>query len=285
MHKNTVKVSIVILDFLKSKRVCENVESIQEQITNFSYEIIIVDNSCQAENAEKLNSLKKFSNVQVHINKKNTGYILANNQGANYAKGEYLMIVNPDIIWAEKDTLQKLVEFMETHQDVGICGPKQINDNNGSIAMTVRAFPHLFLQVARRTMLRHLPIIRKWVAYDEMQHLDYDKRQTVDWLQSSFWIIRKTLWDKLGKLDEAYFIFMSDPDLCFKCWQAGYKVVYNPDICVHADGRRASEGGLVAFFKKWTLRQHLKDAIIYQWKHWYKSNPRKRLENPKNNSI
>lgn len=272
--KHPIKASVVILDFRKSKRVCENVESLEKQQTDFGFEVIIVDNSCQKENAEKLETLKKFPNVQVHINPTNTGYIKANNDGAALAKGEYILIVNPDIVWPKKDILQKLVDFMEKQPKVGICGPKQVNDSDGSVAMTVRAFPNLFVQVARRTFLRKLPVIRKWVAYDEMQHLDYSKLQGVDWMQSSFWIIRRTLWDKLGGLDKAYFLFMSDPDLCFKCWKAGYEVVYNPQIIVHADGRRVSEGGFVAFFQKWPLRQHLVDAIKYQWKHALSGNPR-----------
>jgi N-acetylglucosaminyl-diphospho-decaprenol L-rhamnosyltransferase len=271
------KVSIVILDFLKSKRVCENVESLQKQKTDFEFEIIIVDNSCNAENAEKINSLKKFENVQIQINKENVGYIKGNNQGAAVAKGEYLMIVNPDIIWPNHEVMQKLVDYMEGHPKTGVCGPKQINDNDNSVAMTVRAFPNIFLQVARRTFLRRLPLIKKWVAYDEMQHLDYKKTQTVDWLQSSFWITRKALWDKIGGLDKAYFIFMSDPEYCYRVWKAGFEVVYYPEVTVHADGRRASEGGFKAFFKKWTLRQHLKDALIYQFKHLFNRNPHKKV--------
>ncbi|MCC7432090.1 glycosyltransferase [Candidatus Peregrinibacteria bacterium] len=273
MPKNKFKASIVILDFLKSKRVCENVDSIKKQKVDFPYEIIIVDNSCNTQNAEKLNTLKHYEDLQIHINKKNLGYIGGNNQGASFASGEYLLIVNPDIIWADRDCLEKLVKFMDKNPKVGICGPKQINDSDNSVAMTVRAFPNMFVQVARRTFLRYLPIIRKWVAYDEMRHLDYNKVQTVDWLQSSFWIIRKDFWDKLGGLDKDYFIFMSDPDLCFKCWREGYQVVYNPEITVHADGRRASEGGFLAFFNKWTLRQHVKDAFVYQLKHLFKANP------------
>lgn len=276
LDTNRPKVSIVILDFLKSKRVCENVESLQKQKTDFDFEIIIVDNSCNAENAEKINSLKKFENVQIQINKENVGYIKGNNQGAAVARGEYLMIVNPDIIWPNHDVMQKLVDYMEAHPKTGVCGPKQINDNDNSVAMTVRAFPNIFLQVARRTFLRRLPLIKKWVAYDEMQHLNYQKTQTVDWLQSSFWITRKALWEKIGGLDKAYFIFMSDPEFCYKTWKEGFEVVYYPEVTVHADGRRASEGGFKAFFKKWTLRQHLKDALIYQFKHLFQRNPHKR---------
>ncbi len=272
--QHDVKASIVILDFRKSKRVCENVESLEKQITNFNFEVIIVDNSCQKENAEKLETLKKFKNVQVWINPKNTGYIKANNQGVALAKGEYLLIVNPDIVWPNRDSLQKMIDFMEKHPQVGVCAPKQINDDTGKIERTARAFPSLTVQIARRTFFRNWPILKKWVAEYEIASLDYDQIEKVDWIQSSFWVVPRKVWDKLGGLDSAYFIFMSDPDFCFKTWEAGYEVVYYPEVVVHADGRRASEGGFLAFFQKWTMRQHLIDAIAYQWKHLWKRNPR-----------
>lgn len=268
-----VKASIVILDFRKSKRVCENVESLEKQVTDFEFEVIIVDNSCLKENAEKLETLKKFKNVQIHINEKNTGYIKANNQGVNLAKGEYLLIVNPDIVWPDKHSLQKLIDYMEKNPQVGICAPKQISDDTGKVERTVRAFPSLTAQIARRTFFRYWPILKQMVAAYEMADLDYEKTQTVDWIQSSFWVMSRKVWDKLGGLNPAYFIFMSDPDLCYKCWKAGYEVVYYPEVVMHADGRRASEGGFLAFFQKWTLRQHLIDAIVYQWLHIFRGNP------------
>ncbi|MBU0728016.1 glycosyltransferase family 2 protein [Patescibacteria group bacterium] len=269
------KASIIILDYKKSKRVCENVESIFRQEVNFPIEIIIIDNSCNHENAEKLTCLKQYRNVQLHINAENVGYIRGNNQGAKLARGEYLLIVNPDIVWRKKDTLQKMIDYMDRNSDVGILGPKQINDGDGSIAMTVRAFPRFLLQVARRTFLRHLPIINRLVAHDEMQHLDYDKTQEVDWLQSSFWVIRKDLWDSFGGLNHDYFIFMSDPDMCFKVWKKGYKVIYYPEATVYADGIRLSGGGFLTYFQKWTLRQHVKDSLKYMRNHLFKGNPRK----------
>lgn len=259
---------------MKAKRVCENVKSILQQDVHFPLEIIVVDNSVNAQNAAELETLKQFPQVQLLVNSENVGYVRGNNGGAKRAQGEYLLIVNPDIIWREKETLQKMMDYMEMHPEVGILGPKQINDSDGSVAMTVRAFPKLFLQIARRTWLRRLPLIKNWVAHDEMQHLDYHQTQTVDWLQSSFWVIRKTLWNKLGGLNPDYFLFMSDPDLCFKVWEEGYKVVYYPKAVVYADGIRLSQGGVRAFFQKWTLRQHLKDALKYSWNHLLKGNPR-----------
>ncbi len=274
MVKNSIKASIVILDFLKSKRVIQNVESLNKQKTNFNFEIIIVDNSCSEENAKKLKTLEKFSNVQIHINTKNIGYIRANNQGAKLAKGEYILIVNPDIIWPSNDILQRLIDYMVLNPQVGILAPKQINDDTNTMEYTARSFPVLTAQVARRTFLRNMLFFKNLVARYEMKDMNYQKETKVDWIQSSFWVVPQKLWTELNGLNSAYFIFMSDPDFCFKVWEKGFEVILNPSFTVHADGRRASEGGFLAFFKKWTLRQHVIDALVYRFLHLFKKNPR-----------
>ncbi|MFH1012808.1 MAG: glycosyltransferase family 2 protein [Candidatus Peregrinibacteria bacterium] len=272
----TPKVSIIIVDYKKADKVLKNVGSLASQDVNFDIELVVVDNSCDPENAAKLKTLREYQGVRVIINEKNRGYIRGNNQGAVLATGKYLLFVNPDIVWSQTNTLQKMVDFMEYYRKVGIAGPKQINQNDRSIAMTIRAFPKLPLQIARRTFLRHIPGVKQWVEYDEMRHLNYEEAQTVDWLQSSFWIVRKELWDKLGGLSKDYFLFMSDPDLCFRCWEAGYEVVYFPEAQVQTDGLRASAGGFTDFLKKWPLRQHLKEAVTYSIKHFMRGNPHAR---------
>jgi len=271
------KVSIIILDYLKSRRVCENVRSLMAQKTTFPFEVIVVDNSANPANAEKLRPLAEFPNVRIIVNERNVGYTRGNNQGVAESRGEYILIVNPDIVWGDPTNLQKMVDYMEQHPTIGVLGPKEVNDGDGSVAMTVREFPKLYLQVARRTDLRRLPYVRDWVAKDECRDLDYSKIQTVDWLQSSFWVTRRSLWDKFGGLDTNYRIFMSDPDYCWKCWEAGYQVVYYPEAVLHADGVRASAGGFKAFFQKWILRQHVKDSVKYQIKYLWKTNPRKKV--------
>lgn len=269
-----LKASIIILDFFKSKRVCENVKSILNQKVDFKYEIIVVDNSANPLNAKKLESLKKLPNVKLYINNKNVGYTKGNNQGVARSKGKYLLIVNPDILWGNPNTLQKLVDIMEKNPIIGVLAPKQINDRDGSIAMTVRRFPKLILQIVRRTQLRKFPILKNLVAKDECRDLNYNKTQEVDWLQSSFWITPRKLWNKLSGLDERYRIFMSDPDYCWKVWESGHKVIYEPSIQVHADGIRCSHGGMKEFFSKWILRQHFVDAVKYRLKHFGSRDPR-----------
>ena len=194
------KLTIIILDFMKAKRVLKNVRLLYEQKVDFLFRVVVVDNSCNGENANTLKEgLKKYieSGLELKINKKNNGYIQAHNRVVKNSKGKFIAIINPDVLLEEKDSLQKMIGFMEKNPDVGILGPKQINDN-GEMALSVRSFPKLYLQISRRTFLRYLPIIRKKVYYDEMKHLDCSKTQDVDWLQSSCVIIRQDLWEKLG---------------------------------------------------------------------------------------
>ncbi|QQR84198.1 glycosyltransferase [Candidatus Peregrinibacteria bacterium] len=270
-----MKASIIIVDYHKAKRVLKNVETIVCQKTNFDFEIIIVDNSCHEANAALLKTLEALPHVRVIVNTENTGYSKANNLAAKQAKGDYLVLVNPDIVWPEVDTLQILIDEMERHPKIGVLGPKQINETDGKITMTVRAFPHLGLQISRRTWLRHLPFIRSRVAYDEMTHLDYSQVQPVDWIQSSFWVTRRSLWQQLKGLSEAYFVFMADPGYCHKSLERGYEVIYYPKVTVYADGQRASQGGFLTFLKNRIIRLHFKDALTYRMIHQGKVNPRK----------
>jgi GT2 family glycosyltransferase len=270
---SNIKATIIILDYLKAAQVVANVKSIFAQKADFDFKIIVIDNSCDSGNAKVLSELNKYENIKLQINSVNTGYAKAHNAVKGDIKGGYVLIVNPDILWKENDALFLLIDYMEKNPDIGVLGPKQI-ENDGSIAMTIRAFPRFYLQVARRTFLRHLPLLNRKVKYDEMRHLDYDKTQDVDWLQSSCVVIRKKLWDLTGGLCENYFLFMSDVEICFQSWRRGFRVVYFPEVKVYADGKRVSAGGFIKFFQSWVLRQHVKDSLKYRIKHLFARNPR-----------
>ncbi len=272
MNENP-KISVLILDYLKSTRVVENVKLLQKQNIFEDMEIIVVDNSCNKTNRKKLETLTHFTNVQLIFNEKNLGYTQAYNKVAALAKGEMLFIVNPDILVRDVDVLEKMYKYLMENSDIAILGPKEINED-GTVAMTVRAFPKFYIQVARRTFLRKLPFLKQKVIYDEMQHLNYEEIQEVDWLQSSFVAVRKDFWDDVNGFNENYFLFMSDPELCWAAWHKGKKVVYYPEVVVYADGIRVSSGGFFAFFKKWTMRQHVMDSMKYRWKHLFQKNPR-----------
>jgi len=276
-NKEEIKITIVILNYMKALRVVESVDYILQQKADFGFKVIVSDNSCDPKNEKLLkDGLERYGEeVELIINPANIGYTRAYNAVREKVEGDFVFIVNPDVLLKEDDSLKKMIDYMENNPDIGILGPKQINDS-GEIAMTVRAFPRLYLQVARRTFLRNWPMLRNRVAYDEMQHLDYSKIQDVDWLQSSCVVIRRNLWEKIGGLSEKYFLFMSDVEICVKAWNEGYRVVYYPKTRVFADGKRLSAGGFMHFFRSWIMRQHVIDSVKYRLRYFWKSNPRKK---------
>ncbi|HID91880.1 TPA: glycosyltransferase family 2 protein [Candidatus Peregrinibacteria bacterium] len=283
-----MNIGIIILDFLKAKKVIQNVQSILNQniSENITLHIAVVDNSCNKKNAEILQSelevfmkSKTRHTVILDITEKNIGYTKGNNRGVKNLEKlcntlDYLFVINPDIETKNKNVFQKMITYLENNENVGIIGPRQVH-KNGEYAMSVRQFPNLFTQIFRRLWLRYLPFIKQAVEKDEMQKMNKAYIQNVDWLQSSFICIRKKLWNDIGGFNENYFLFMADSEICFDTWKRGYCVQFFPEAEVYADGIRCSGGGFIQLFKSWVLRQHVKDSWKYFVKHLFEGNVRK----------
>jgi len=262
-------ISVVIVDFFKAERVVDNVKRILTQQGDFDTEVIVVDNSMDVGNQQILLQYQDTDNVSLVFNPQNNGYTRGSNQGADLCRGDFLLFVNPDIEWKSETTLADIISIYKQDPEVGIVGTRQLNDD-GSVPDTVRRFPNLLAQVVRRTSLRNWPLLKGIAEYYEYVEFDYYKPADVDWIQSSFMTISREVWDKIGGFDSRYFIFMADPDICYKCWELGYKVHYESDIVVGADGLRCSAGGFNDVFSNRVLRFHIRDAFIYPFQYLLK---------------
>ena len=264
-----ILISVVIVDFFKAERVVHNVERILNQQGDFDTEVIIIENSMDSGNKKILSQYQDTDNVTLIFNQQNNGYPRGSNQGAYLCNGDYLLFVNPDIEWKSASTLADIVAIYNRDPEIGIVGTRQLNDD-GSTPDTVRRFPNLLAQVVRRTSLRNWPLLKGVAEYYEYVEFDYFKSANVDWLQSSFMAISREVWGKIGGFDNRYFIFMADPDICYKCWELGYKVYYESEIVVGADGLRCSDGGFKDVFTNRILRFHIRDAFIYHFQYLLK---------------
>jgi len=262
--------SCLILDFYKAEKVLCNLEGLCSQKTSFGLEVCIGDNSVDTQNAQILSKgIKRLQTIypdiqfSLDIFSTNTGYSVGNNRIAHHATGKRICVLNPDIQWKDNFVLQKLWEKLDTDTSIGIIAPAQKELPSYTDALSVRSFPSLFVQIARRTFLRFVPVVSSWVQKDEMSDIDRNKEQPVDWVQSSFFMIGQSLWEELGGFDERYFLFLADTQMCLECWRKGKKVWYFPHVEVYSDGIRCSEGGIFSFFTKRTLRIHVWDSILY----------------------
>jgi N-acetylglucosaminyl-diphospho-decaprenol L-rhamnosyltransferase len=257
------KIAIVVLNYFKAARVVEGLASLRRQSGSSTLEFIVVDNSVDEEQHRILRSGLEEGEKLI-CNPKNVGYSRGINVGMNAAGDfDYVLLVNPDIIVDDPATVERLVDQMGQRPDIAVLSPMQSNDD-GALVEVARRFPTFFQQFARRSAAG------RFVDYDLLKPLQIggaDTTVTVDWVQSSFVLVRGTFWRSIGGLDERYFVFMSDVELGLRARDEGYAVAVTASARVRADGIRASRGGPLSVFRSRVVRIHLHDAFIYHLRH------------------
>ncbi|MEK7528188.1 MAG: glycosyltransferase [Patescibacteria group bacterium] len=268
-----MKLSVLILNYKTFYDLPAAIESLQKFPIKEGMEIIVVDNDSQQPDAEKEFLARFGADVKYIKAPHNLGFGGGNNLGAAQSTGEYIVIHNPDVrVW--EGSLQRAVEFLDSHSDVGVIGGQLIFPD-GIIQDSYRSFPSLPDQFIKRiNLLRSHRGLRKRVSRYLMWEKDPHVTEPVDWVVGGFLFIRKNLFDALSGFDERFFLFMEDVDICRRAWEHGMQVIYYPQCkATHAD-ERLSAGGIKDFFRKKTMRIHFMSAVKYFWKYKFTQHPR-----------
>ena len=205
--------------------------------TRTPYEIIVVDNASKDGTVEMLR--RDFPFVRLIQNDHNAGFGRPSNQALRVSSGKYALLLNNDTIVLPQ-AIDLLVAFMETHPDAGICGPKVLN-RDGSMQKQCRrsyATPwDLFCYFSGLAAL--FPKSRLFARY-LVTYADANATMAVDSVSGSCMLVRRTLMDQIGLLDERFFAYQEDTDYCFRANHAGWRIYYHPNAqIVHF----ASHGG------------------------------------------
>ncbi|MFA6521080.1 MAG: glycosyltransferase family 2 protein [Candidatus Gracilibacteria bacterium] len=267
-----MKISCIIVNYnLKYlPRLC--IEALQRSKCDVPVEIIVVDNNSHDESLDYLEQMHKKGEITLVHSGSNLGYGKANNLGAHYAKGKYILVLNPDIS-VETDTLQKLYDYMEKNPHVGMAAP-QLYFFNGQIQDSCRRFMRPLDLIIKRTPLSRLKILKKRVDEYTMAGYDHSKEGEVDLVTGACFIIRKDVFEKIGGFDPRYFLFMEDADLCRKVWESGHKVAYFPQARALHCHKRLSGGSLLHLITQKVFWIHMSSALKYFWKWKGKAMPR-----------
>jgi len=252
-------ISIVSYDSLNFLEAC--LDSILENPPSVKYEIIVVDNASTDGSYELVQ--KNFPQVKLLHNSKNIGFAAANNKAINKTNSKYILLINSDCR-VYKNSLDSLVSFMEKNKKAGITGPKIIN-SDGSVQLSCRKFPSIF-NAAFHTILTNIvpnnPFSRKYKLADVNRDTPFE----VDWVSGSAMIIRRKALEDTGLLDERYFMYVEDLDLCYRMWQKDWKVYYYPCANIlHHIGGSSGNGELKACFRM------QKSVFYFFWKNYRKS--------------
>ena len=199
--------------------------SVYEQTKDISFEVFVVDNDSGDGSVEMVR--EKFPQVSLTASNDNLGFAKGNNIAVKDAKGRYILLLNPDTEILD-NAIGKMVKFMDNHPGCGIAGCKLLNPDL-TLQPSVRHFPTFLSQALILLKLHHLfphsAPMRHYLAED----FDYTKTQPADQVMGAFFMIRKKVIEKIGLLDEKFWIWFEEVDYCKRTKEAGFKILYTPE--------------------------------------------------------
>lgn len=211
-------------------------------IKDIDAEVFVVDNNSIDGSVTMVEN--KFSTVTLIANKDNVGFSKANNQAMEIAKGEYVLLLNPDTL-VEEDTFRKVVQFMDEHPDAGGLGINMVDGKGNFLPESKRSLPTpevAFYKIFGLSWL--FPKSKRFGKY-HLTYLSKDETHEIEVLSGAFMLMRKEALDKVGLLDEDYFMYGEDIDLSYRIIQGGYKNYYYPEArIIHYKGESTKKGSL-----------------------------------------
>ncbi|MBR3112969.1 MAG: glycosyltransferase family 2 protein [Methanobrevibacter sp.] len=212
--------SVVIVNYQTFELTRNTINSIFEYSYPFSYEILVVDNASSDDSLSKLQDYFK-DKVTFIASKENNGFAAGNNQALRVAKGRYVLLLNSDtIVW--ENTLENIYNYMEKHTDVGASGCRVLLENGDLDKACKRSFPNVKNSFFR---LFHIPTNSKDDNYN-LDGLPDDEIYEIDCLTGAFMFMRAEALNEAGLLDETFFMYGEDIDLCYRIKKAGWKIIY-----------------------------------------------------------
>ena len=245
-----MKLSVIIVNYNVRYFLQQCLQSVKKASTNLDVEVFVVDNNSVDRSVEMVQEL--FPNVKVIANKSNSGFSKANNQAIQQSTGEYVLLLNPDTV-VEEETFVKVCNFMDAHQDAGGLGVYMIDGKGNFLPESKRGLPTPSVAFYKIFGLASLFPKSKIFGKYHLGYLDKNKTHEIDVLSGAFMLMRKTVLDNVGLLDEDYFMYGEDIDLSYRITKGGYKNYYFPETkIIHYKGestKKSSVNYVIVFYK------------------------------------
>ena len=224
------ELSIIIVNYNSLDFISRCIESIKEnslkELKNGEYEIIVIDNASRDGSQE---FLKNLDGIIFVPNENNLGFSKANNIGVKKSKGRYVLFLNPDTI-IHRNTLSKMVEFMNQNKDVGAATCKVFISESEIDDASHRGFPTPWNSLMYFSgMSKLFPKSRIFNGYN-MGWIDLNKTHEIDALAGAFMMVRRVAGEDVGWWDEDYFFYGEDLDFCYMLKKKRWKVYFVAEV-------------------------------------------------------
>ena len=267
-----MKLSIVIVNYNVKYFLEQCLYSVRAAITGLDAEVWVVDNHSTDGSIEYLRP--RFPEVNFIENQDNPGFAKANNQAIRMSSGEYVLLLNPDTVVGE-ESLRSLCYFMDEHPEAGGIGVKMIEGHGQFLPESKRSFPSPWVSFCKIFGLSKLfPQSHLFARYG-LQYLDKEKIHEVEVLAGAFMLLRREALDKVGLLDEAFFMYGEDIDLSYRVVQGGYANYYIPERLLHYKGEstkhgdikyvKAFYGAMLIFYRKYYPQSSWLMSLLIQF--------------------
>lgn len=226
-------VSVIFVNWNSGKFLEETVNSMSENSSDINYEIILIDNNSDKNDESYIyfDELLKRINVTVIKSSENLGFAKANNIGMSIAKGRNILILNPDVIF-HNNVMKILSDYLDNNEVVGMVGPKVLNTDGSFQQPCLRGKPYpkdtLFHIIG---LAKAFPNCEAFNGY-ALWHLDREKINECGALSGCCMMIKKSLFDEIGGMDEQFFMYQEETDWGLRTNNAGKTIIYNPTAVV-----------------------------------------------------
>jgi GT2 family glycosyltransferase len=238
----SLTLSIIIVSYNVKYFLEQCLHSVASAVKGIPAEVIVVDNASTDNSLPYLQ--ERFPAVHYIASQQNLGFAKACNQGLAYAKGDYILFLNPDTLLAE-DSLSICLRFLQTHTHAGAIGVRMVDGSGSFLRESKRSFPSPLTSFYKLSGLTALfPHSKKFGKY-HLGYLSETQNHEVDVLAGAFMLIKKEVLNTVGSFDEAFFMYGEDVDLSYRIQQAGYKNYYLADTTIiHFKGESTKRGSL-----------------------------------------
>jgi len=252
-------ISVVILSWNDKQYLEVCLQSLMDAAPSRTMEIIVVDNASTDESPDMVKTL--FPNVKIIRNAENLGFPKGNNIGVQASRGKYVYLLNSDIKVCA-GCLDALADYLDQNPNVGMVGPKILN-RDLTHQSSCRRFPTLWNNFCEVTGLVKIFPGSSLFSGEHMFYFKGDRLLDADVLVGCFWTVRREAVNEFGLLDEGFFMFAEDLDWCKRFWEAGWRVVFYPDVqAIHYRGGSSTKKDAV-----WLALTQQRSILRYWKKH------------------
>lgn len=214
-----MKLSIIIVNYNVTELLRNCLTSIEKFVQDINFEVVVIDNN--SPDSSWKNLMTEFPRVQFIASEKNEGFAIANNRAVNTARGEYVLLLNPDTEF-EGFYIKEILEFADKNKDFGCLGIRMHDAAGNFLPESKRSVPDMFNSF-EKLFTNFRKNISKSYYRNDISEFEISE---VEVITGAFLLIKKALYIEVGGLDENYFMYGEDIDLCFTLLRKNYKNWY-----------------------------------------------------------